>query len=248
MAAVMESPNDQVARVDIAARAVVGEELLARMQWVLVAINLLLLIWAFAFKAPYHHFTYLHIATIIAALATSALWFKWRYRIYSLGILLVADLAIGMMLLQKQPYTAADWVGFVVGLVFEFALLFNYIWNCAGPYATVRLPGWERECEQACRWRELLKPGETASGVLEFKTGHWWTERSTYHLLKPGPYWVIAKFNKFITYSLVDFRVRALNEITFKKLTTGETEIRIGDRTLKAVNVSPSTFDFAPGA
>ena len=244
----MEIANDDIARLDMAAQARVGEESLMQTRQRLAAICLFLVIWAFLPRASYHGILYVRFATVLTALATGVLWLNWRFKLYLMLLLWLAAAVLAIMLWNKHPYYVDDWGQLLVALTFGYFIGLNDLLKRAGASATTTLPGWEKERQQISRWRELLQPSDMPDGVIEFSTGNSWSGRCTYRLLRPGPYWVIAKFQASNLHRLLDYRVRGLNEVTFTPLLNSEMKVTIGDCTLWGFKVSPSMFGAAAGS
>jgi hypothetical protein len=122
-----------------------------------------------------------------------------------------------------------------------FGLVF---WKQAGPFATVKESGWEKERSEVEAWWRVLTATERDKEVAEFSTGSFWTGYRTYRLTSSGHYWAILRLWKGKARILADSRIRDLSAVTFTTLPTGEKQVTIGNRTMRAVKLSmPNLVD-----
>jgi hypothetical protein len=146
------------------------------------------------------------------------------------------------MLLGKTQDTTHDQL-----LCASLCALYGYaFWRFAGPFATVKAPGWEKEQSQVEAWWQALTSSERRQDVIEFSTGSFWREYYTYRLVRPGPYWVTVKIYKRWGRPIPwEYRVRELSSVSFTALPGAQMKVRIGKRTMRAVNMSPTILDGA---
>jgi hypothetical protein len=239
----METLNDEIARLDMAARAKGGEVFFSRGRWSLLFLSLILAALAIESTASFYETLSIRVAAFFAVLTTVILWSNWRYKFY-LPALFFLSIGIGALFLVAVPGIGRSlqttlnrvfWVcrGGVLGIPSY------YLWRQARLFSAVNAPGWEKEQYQVDHWLDVLTtPGRTQE-IIEFSTGSFWTRYYTYRLMRPGPYWVIAKFNRGNTRRPFEYRVRELRAVTFMMLPVGETMVTIGKRRMRAVNVSP---------
>ncbi len=225
----METPNDKIARLDMAARALISERYISGNRWSFLFINLILIGFAFAYSARFDSGLIAPIFAVGATVATAALWTDWRYKIYVVAFFCF-HLTIGCLLLGKTFDTLSDRL-YGIGMSILFGLA---SWKQAGPYAIANAPGWETERSQAEAWWWRLTSPEIANDIIEFSAGSFWTGHHTYRLMDVGSGWAIARLWKGIGRILPNFRIRELSAVTFASLPTGEMRVTIGSRTMRA--------------
>lgn len=242
----METPNDEIARLDMAARAEVGEAVASRLRWILLFLSVFIAALAFVSEPPFYETLFVRTLAVFAVLTTVVLWSNWRYKLYLPALFFLSSAIGGAFFWGRPSHTTFDWIDRLGVPVGFFALPTYYFWKQAGLFATVNAPGWEREQSLVNGWRQVLMTPDIGGAVVEFSTGSFWTGYFTYRLMSPGPYWAIAKFKKGNMHRLVEFRVRELSAVTFTALPTGEMMVRIGNRTMRAATVPPPGFGESP--
>jgi hypothetical protein len=235
----METPNDEIARLDMAARAVISETFISRNRWPFLLINLFLVAAVLASNARFDTPLNAPVFTVCAALATAILWVDWQYKLYVPALFYFAT-AIGCVFLGKTFDALSDRIyGILMSTM--FGLVF---WKQAGPFATTNESGWEKERYEVDAWWRVLTATERDKEVIEFSTGSFWTGYRTYRLTSSGHYWAMVRLWKGKACVLADFRIRELSAVTFTTLPTGEKQVTIGNRTMRAVDLSmPSLAD-----
>jgi hypothetical protein len=234
MAAIMETPNDEVARLDMAARAIIGNRFISHTRWSFLVMTVFLVALAVASGGSFHETYLLPGIAVCAALLTLILWVSGRYKLYVPAVFFFI-LAIQFLLSGKTIVRVSDRI---YGSIMS-AMLGYVFWRHAGPFATVNVPGWEKERAKVDAWWRALTAPERNEQVIEFSTGSFWTGYYRYRIMRPGPHWAVAKLWKGKVSARSDYRVRDLSEVTFATMPKGETKVSIGNRTMQAVNVSP---------
>lgn len=238
----MEIPNDDLARLDMAARALISETFISRNRWLFLFINLCFVASAFAPDSRFDNPLLAPVFAVCASFATAILWVHWRYKLYVPALFCFA-IAIGFVLLGKAvDMTSGRIYGSIMSAMFGYA-----IWTQAGPFATVNAPGWEKEQAQVSAWWRVLTAPERNEEVIEFSAGSFWTGVYAYRLMRPGPFWAVAKLYKGEARRLSDYRIRELSAVTFTGSPTGEMMVTMGNRTMRVVNISPPTLDRGQG-
>jgi hypothetical protein len=240
MTKAMETPNDEIARLDMAARAEVAEGLIPSIRSLFVVLSLFFVVLASVDEGAFHETLFVRVIAFYTVVTTVILWRDWRYKLYLPALLFVAILV------------GSGWFPVDSGIRFfrvsdsfvrVYCLLKAYtLWQYAGFYATANAPGWEKEQAWVNGCLYMLRDQRRAREVIEFSTGSFWSGYFTFRLLNSGPYWAVAKFKRGNMRRLVEFRVRDLSAVTFTALPAGEMLVRIGNRTRRAVNVSPPGF------
>ncbi len=229
----METPTDEVARLDIAARAVISKVFISGNRWWVLFINLCLTALVFASNDRFTTPLIAPAFAVCAVFATVVLWVNWQYKLYVPALFCFA-IAIGCVLLGKTFITPSDRIyGILMSSIYGYAF-----WTLAAPFATVNAPGWEKEQSQVAAWWRVLTTPERDKDVIEFSAGNFWTGYYTYRLLRPGPYWVVAKLWKGRLSVRSNYSVRELSAVTFMTLPTGEKQVTIGNRTMRAAIIS----------
>jgi hypothetical protein len=198
-----------------------------------LVLNLILVAFALAFSGRFDNPMVAPLFAVSAAVSTAIFWGNWRYKLYFSALFLFA-IAVGCALSGKVFDSTSDRIyGIFMSTIFGCAF-----WQQAGPFATVNAPGWEKEKSQVDTWWQVLTAPERDKEVIEFSSGSFWTGFHTYRLVSPGPYWAVVRLWKGGTRVLAHYRIRELSAVTFMTLPTGEMKVRIGNRTIRAVNVS----------
>jgi hypothetical protein len=235
----METANEKIARLDMAARALISERYISRNRWLFLFTNLVLGEFVFAYSTRFDSALIAPIFAVCAAVATVALWTDWRYKIYVLAFFCLL-LTMGCALLGRAFDTLSDRLyGIGMSIVFGLAS-----WKQAGPYAIANAPGWETERSQVEAWWWKLTSPERANDIIEFSAGNFWTGHYTYRLMDVESGWAVARLWKGIGRILPNFRIRELSAVTFASLPTGEKRVTVGGRTTRAFNlVTPELTD-----
>jgi hypothetical protein len=152
MTRVMETPDDEVARLDLAARAKVGEAVAIRLRWIILFLGLFIAALAFVGEGRFYETLFIRTLAVFAGLTEVLLWSNWRYKLY-LPTLFFLAAAIGSLFFWGGPsHTAYDWTVRLGEPIGFFALPTYYLWKQARIFATVNAPGWERELSQVDTW------------------------------------------------------------------------------------------------
>lgn len=228
----METPNGEIARLDMAARALISERYISGNRWWILFINLVLVGFVCTYRARFDTPLIAPIFVVCAAAATLALWTEWRYMIYVLAFFCFL-LTIGCALLGRTFDTLFDRL-YAIAMSIIFGLV---SWKQAGPYAIANAPGWETERSQVEAWWWKLTSPEIANDIIEFSAGSFWTGRHTYRLMDVGSGWAIARLWKGFARILPNFRIRELSAVSFASLPTGEKRVIIGGRTMRAFDL-----------
>lgn len=87
-----------------------------------------------------------------------------------------------------------------------------------------------------------MNPQDTEP-VVEIITKSFWTGSWTYRVLKPGPFWVFAKFKFGKLDRLLDCRVYGTDDVRVSEQPGGILVIEAGGRTISPIHLSPETRD-----
>jgi len=197
--------------------------------------------------ASFYETLSLRVTAIFLSLTTMILWSNWRYKLF-LPAILIFSFGVIDAFFRRPLRTNLDWLVSASWFI-GFIVLTSYAWwNQASIFATVNSPGWEQAQSQVEAWWSILTAPERGRDVIKFSTGNFWMGYYTYRLLSPGPYWAIAKLWNGKVAARSQFRIRELGAVTFMTLPTGEKEVKIGKRTMRAVNLSMPNFAAANGS
>ena len=103
----MDAPNDEIARLDTAARAVISETFISRNRWLFLLINLFLVAAVLASSARFDTPLIAPVFTVCAAVATAILWVDWQYKLYVPALFYFAT-AIGCVFLGRTFDALSD--------------------------------------------------------------------------------------------------------------------------------------------
>jgi hypothetical protein len=234
----METPNSEIARLDMAARVKGGEAGVSRLRWILLFLTLFMALLAIDSNGPHDETLFVRVGAVYTGLATVVLWSNWRYKLY-LPTLLVISFGIGSAFFGRPLLTMLDWVEWACWFVGFWGVSSYALWKQAGPFATVNSPELEQAQSKVDTWWRILTARERNQDVIEFSTGNFCTGYYTYRLLRSGPYWAIAKLWNGKVSPRSSYTVRDSSDVTVTTLSTGEKLITIGNRTMQAVNLSP---------
>jgi hypothetical protein len=233
----METPIDEIARLDMAAQAKGGLAVTSRLRWILLFLSLFITALAIEPTASFYETLSLRVAAVFLSLMTVILWSNWWYKLY-LPAILIFCFGIGGAFFWRPLATELDWSVSALWCV-GFFVLFSYAWwKQAGIFTTVNSPGWEQARSKVDAWWCVLTARERDQEVIEFSTGSFWTGYYTYRLLRSGPCWAIAKLWNGKVSARSSYRVQELSAVTFSTLPSGEKQVTIGESRMRAVNLS----------
>jgi len=243
MAGIMTTPTDQVARLDMAARAKSYEVSVSRLRWILLFLSLFTGALAIESTASFHETLFVRAVAGFAGVTTVVLWSNTRYKLY-FPALLFLSLGIGAAFFDLPTrHGTFDRISRLCGFAVVFVLPSYYFWKQASILATVNAPEWETERSQVETWWDILTaPRTNKQRVIEFSTGSFWSGYYTYRLMNPGSCWVVAKLRKGKVGAWADYRVRQLSGVTFAANPNGQMKVTIAGRTISATNVYPPMF------
>ena len=239
----MTTPTDEVARLDLAARAKVGELSVAGLRWLFVFFSVVIGALAIEPAASFYETLSLRVAAALAGVTTVALWSNFRYKLY-FPALFFLSLGLGGGFLRWPMHGTSDRIFGLCHAALVFVLPSYYLWTKAVTFAAVNTPEWDRERSQVdAWWYTLTAPESNKSGIIEFSVGRFWNGYYVYRLIKPGSCWVVAKLWNGKVGASSDYRVRHLSDVAFTLNRNGETRVTIDGRTMRAADISPPGFD-----
>ncbi len=225
----MEASGFDFGRLNMAARAVVSRQFVARIRWIFLGLNAVLAFLAVWSPSPLYGPWFLPVVFVSATFATLVLWSDWRYRLYPPAAWYIV-VGLGTLAMKSSDTTYDRVHGAVICGILATAILWR-----AFPLATVDGPGWEKEQSLVETWWGVLTSAERRSDVIEFNVGSFWKGYYTYRLMKPGPFWVVAGIYKGQARELTYFRILKIGDVVLPL--NGEHKVRIGRRTMHVENL-----------
>lgn len=237
----MDTESEEIARLNVAAKALTAEKLFHNRRGAFLLINALQPVVLISCADGKYEPWFGAVVVLCAIFVTASFWTTWRFKFLAVALWWSA-IALGCVVMGR-PKMFDDLFTFACFV----AVASSGYWMQAGPYAKANGPGWERERVAVEGWWERLNsPGENDE-IVQFTAKSIGYGAMSYRLMRLGPYWAIFSSYRRFTRRVGNLSVRALSEVSFARLPSGESEVRIGNRTMRTTDLSPSALEVLRG-
>lgn len=226
-------------RLDLAARALTIDTLLARLRIIGVLLSCILLVAALVSTPPPRETLAGRILAAVVSAFIILLWLNLRYVLQITALLLLV--AGGAYLLFPNTgrsghiYLTSQLALFVGIVSLAYSLFKAGIW-----LAAVRGEGWKAERLAVRRWLDLMR--DLGEEVIEFPARSFREGELSYRLLKVDDGWALAVFGKSgLRKGLVQYRIWPVSAVDLTGLKSGRVSLQIDGRTVSGVVVSPES-------